>query len=72
MNPTDAVKTLLAAGLTESQIADDVGSSQPTINRIKGGQVCTYDLGIALIAKARKVMRTNAYKEQTRAQLPAE
>lgn len=35
MNPTEAIKKLLAHGMTESAIGEAVGARQSTINRIK-------------------------------------
>lgn len=64
MSPTEAIQVLLAAKWTEMRIAADVKTTQGTINKIKHGRTPRYDLGLALIASARKVMRTKAYKER--------
>jgi DNA-binding NarL/FixJ family response regulator len=37
MNPQTAVATLIALGWSESRIAKEVGTSQPTVHRIKHG-----------------------------------
>lgn len=50
MSPSDAISALLACGWTMSQIADKVGTSQPTISRINAGADCRHSLGEALIA----------------------
>lgn len=63
MNPTQAIQVLLAAKRTESRIAADAGTTQGTINKIKHGRTPRYDLGLALVAEAKKAMRTKAYKE---------
>jgi transcriptional regulator with XRE-family HTH domain len=57
MSPQEAVETLIARGWTEAAIADAVGVTQPTINRIKGGAVPAYDTGLAIVnlAKSKRV-----------------
>lgn len=46
----NVIKDLLAAGMTEAEIANRVGKSVPTINRIRNGkQIPLYPLGDALV-----------------------
>jgi len=52
MKPIDAVTELQKQGWTETAIAEAVGTSQPTINRIKGGANPLFDLGMALVTLA--------------------
>jgi hypothetical protein len=54
MNPSDAISALIARGETEASIASAVGSSQPTINRIRHGQTPAYPLGRSLVELAKK------------------
>ena len=49
MNPKEAIASLQKQGWTETDIAVAVGTSQPTINRIKGNAKPLFDLGIALV-----------------------
>lgn len=51
-NPTLAVNKLIDTGWTEAGIAAAVGSTQPTIHRIKEGGSCLYALGAALVRLA--------------------
>ncbi|KAB7767602.1 helix-turn-helix domain-containing protein [Xanthomonas maliensis] len=52
-NPTQAVLQLVRAGWSESRIAKEVGTSQPTIHRVKHGQKSVaFDIGVALIRLA--------------------
>lgn len=56
MNPQTAVLILTEAGWSEQRIAAEVGTSQPTINRIKAGrQRASYAVGVALVELAAKV-----------------
>lgn len=56
MDPSTAIKSLLAADLTESEIATRVGTHQSVINRIKHGSMQPkYELGKALIDLALEV-----------------
>ena len=41
----DMVNSLLASGFTEGSLAKEVGTSQPTIHRIKKGSEPSYTLG---------------------------
>lgn len=52
MTPATAIQTLLASGWTEAKIAAEVGTTQPTINRIKRGATPSYDVGAAVVALA--------------------
>lgn len=52
MNPSDAVRALRRAGMTEKAIADAIGASQSTVNRIARGQVPGYVLGKLLVDMA--------------------
>lgn len=54
MNPKDAISALQKSGWTETMIANAVGTSQPTINRIKRGAMPGYDIGAAIVALARQ------------------
>lgn len=58
MSPKEAVEILLARGWTEAAIAEVVGVSQPTINRIKSGARPAWDTGVAIVAlaKSRRVV----------------
>lgn len=52
MSPREAVERLLKADWSEARIAAAVGTSQPTIHRIKRGLLkrgVTFELGTALI-----------------------
>lgn len=54
MQPSEAIVRLLLANWTEVEIASAVGTTQPTINRIKNGKQPNYALGerIVLLAKS--------------------
>jgi len=52
MTPATAIQTLLASGWTEAKIAAEVGTTQPTINRIKRDAKPSWDVGVAVIALA--------------------
>ena len=39
MTPTEAIRTLMATGMTEAAIATAVGVSQGTVNKIKRGDM---------------------------------
>lgn len=54
--PKEAVETLLERGWTEAAIAEEVGVTQPTINRIKTGTIPGWDVGRAIVdlAKSRR------------------
>ena len=46
----EIIESLIAKGLTEKQIADLIGCSQPSVNRIrKGKQSPGYDVGAKLV-----------------------
>lgn len=45
MQPVDMVGFLISKGYSESRIAEFVGTSQPTIHRIKRGSGTTYEIG---------------------------
>lgn len=62
MTPKYAVETLAARGWTEAAIADAVGVSQPTINRIKNGIIPAWDTGhkVVGLAKAERAKRRRA------------
>lgn len=56
MNPTQAIATLTAAGLTEKDIGAQVGANQKTINRYRRGQrEPAWEMGVALISLAEQV-----------------
>ncbi len=57
MTPREAVLSLIAHGWSESRIAKEVGTSQPTIHRIKRGtQVrgASFETSIAVIELAKR------------------
>lgn len=54
MTPSLAISRLLDAGWTETGLAEAVGSTQPTINRIKHGASPLYEVGAALVELARR------------------
>lgn len=58
MTPQDAVHRLNAAGWSESRIARQVGTSQPTIHRIKHGKQrrgAGFEVCAALLELARQL-----------------
>ena len=62
MSLTEIVRALLASGLTEKKLADLVGTSQPTIHRIKKGAIDPPDsVGQALRAlhRSRRSLQAN-------------
>lgn len=63
MKPTDAVKALIQCRWTETRIAERVGTTQGNINRIKTGREPRYDLGLQIVALARRVCAQEARKE---------
>jgi transcriptional regulator with XRE-family HTH domain len=52
MTPAEAITSLLSRQWTEARIAEAVGTSQPTINRIKQGTSPRYAVGEALVRLA--------------------
>jgi transcriptional regulator len=56
MSPQNAVLALKEAGWTEAKIAEAIGTSQPTINRIGRGATtgCRFKTGAALTNLAAK------------------
>lgn len=63
MNPKEAIAALQKAGWTETLIANAVGTSQPTINRIKGGTMPGYDTGAAIVALADREAKPRKIKK---------
>lgn len=58
---TKMIEDLIEEGLTEQQIGQRVGASQPTINRIKRtNQNPKYDLGAAIVALHKQVVEGRA------------
>jgi transcriptional regulator with XRE-family HTH domain len=60
MTPEHAVHLLLKSGWTQIDLALEVGTSQPTIHRIKSGanrRGVPFELGTALIALAEALPR---------------
>jgi transcriptional regulator with XRE-family HTH domain len=56
MKPSDAIQRLLdSQEWTESRIAAEVGTSQPTVNRIKRGASPSYEVGAAIVALVERV-----------------
>jgi predicted transcriptional regulator len=67
MDIQNIIKDLIDSGLTESNIADMVGGvSQPTINRIKSGEIKETKLriGLALMEIHKKVCRRKSRSKQ--------
>lgn len=62
MKPIEAIAALQKNGWTETTIAQAVGTSQPTINRIKSGSMPLFDLGIALVNLAKRDKPARARK----------
>jgi DNA-binding XRE family transcriptional regulator len=55
MSPSDAIAALLQLpGWTETRIAKEVGTSQPTVNRIKGGSEPSWKTGEAIVQLAQR------------------
>jgi transcriptional regulator with XRE-family HTH domain len=54
MTPQFAIESLIAKGWSQQAIADAVGCSQPTINRIKSGVTPLWPVGTALIDLAKR------------------
>lgn len=52
MSPQDAVKALIAAGMSEQGIADLCGCTQPTIHRVKQGRSCLWPTGQQIVKLA--------------------
>ena len=50
MNPQVSVKLLLNAGMTQQEIADKSGVTQPTINRISKGKDCYLSIAKKVVA----------------------
>ena len=63
MNPSEAVKELIRCKWTETEIAKRVRSTQANINRIKSGREPKYELGLAIVALARRVVAQDARKQ---------
>lgn len=55
----EIIRDLIAAGLSEGEIATRIGTSQPTINRIKLGRRkrVEHEIGEALLALQRTMKR---------------
>ncbi|GEM_PF-1873213 len=71
MNPSDAIVSLVAGGMTEQAIAVELNVNQTTINRIRR-QVVTpsYETGKALVDLAAKVERKKARRKSRAVALP--
>ncbi|MBB4722720.1 helix-turn-helix domain-containing protein [Xanthomonas euvesicatoria] len=62
--PAQAVLRLVEAGWSESRIAKEVGTSQPTIHRIKHGQrSVAFEIGTALVRLAGASQKTSLIAE---------
>lgn len=71
MNPSDAIASLVAGGMTEQAIASELNVNQTTINRIRRQVVQpTYETGKALVDLAAKVEKKNARRKSRAAALP--
>lgn len=67
MNPTEAIAELTAAGWTESEIGQEVGANQKTINRYRRAQrEPSWGLATRIIELARKA-RDEGYLPASRA-----
>jgi len=63
--PTQAVLKLVRAGWSESRIAKEVGTSQPTIHRVKHGQKSVaFDIGLALVRLAETLPAPEAGEQE--------
>lgn len=71
MNPSDAIVSLVAGGMTEQAIAVELNVNQTTINRIRR-QVVTpsYETGKALVDLAAKVERKKARRKSRAVVIP--
>lgn len=57
MKPSEAIELLIASGMTEAAIGAAVGARQPTINRIKRGQMQpAWTVGHALVETAKALV----------------
>lgn len=66
MNPSDAIETLMADGMTERSIAAELNVNQATINRIRRQVVQpTYETGKALVDLAVKAERKKARRRKS-------
>ncbi len=57
MTVQEMLKELSEAGLSQAQIAEKVGTTQPTIHRATKGSDVGYELGKSIEAFHRKVVR---------------
>lgn len=57
MTVQEMLKELSAAGFTQAQVAEKVGTTQPTIHRATKGSDVGYELGKAIEALHKKVAR---------------
>lgn len=72
MNPSDAIASLVAGGMTEQAIAVELNVNQTTINRIRRRVVIpSYETGKALVDLAAKVERRNARRKSRAVVLPS-
>ena len=61
MTPKTAIDTLRSVGWKDHEIATEVGATQSTIWRLRqGGAQPNYDLGLSLVALAKKEARKKA------------
>jgi hypothetical protein len=67
MDPKTAILALLANDWTETRIAQAVGTTQPTINRIKHGGDPGYERGARLVELGRTVVADGPPKKKQRA-----
>jgi len=66
MSPADAINQLLSLhGWTELRIALEVGTSQPTINRIKKGASPAYETGVAIVLLAQNTLMASNRRESS-------
>ncbi len=74
MTPQEAVLALIDSGWSESRIAREAGTSQPTIHRIKRGAMSrgpSFAVSQAVIELSLRVAQTGGVPDQRAGQHPA-
>lgn len=64
LSATEMVQRLIASGMTETELADQVGIRQPTAHRIKTGAGTSYEVGKKIEAIYAKRFGTAANTKQ--------
>ena len=72
MNLQEVLQTLIESGLSETEIAQRIGVSQPTVNRIKNGADPAYRTGKQLERLYRAVRRRRRGRARPSATAPGE